>query len=401
MMIRLSDRVNRLAESETLAMTKRCRELASQGHQVINLSIGEPDFYTPDSIKQAAKEAIDLNYTFYSPVPGYKDLREAISLKFKRDNDLEYSPEQIVVSSGAKHSIANAVLCLVNPGDEVLLPTPYWVSYRELVKLAEGTPVYIPALIENDFKVTPRQIEHVITDRTRLMIFSSPCNPSGSVYTKKELQALAKVLSSHEEIYIISDEIYEHINFTGERASMAQFDFIRDRVVTVNGVSKGFAMTGWRLGYLGAPRQIAAACDKLQGQMTSGASSIAQRAAVRALLTDPQDSEDLRMMIQAFQERRDLVIAKLAEIPGFQTNVPGGAFYVFPNVKKLFGKRCGNYQINSSDDLCNYLLDRAFIAMVPGTAFGDPNCIRISYATSTDRLLEAMSRLRTAVNELN
>ncbi|MDD5694478.1 MAG: pyridoxal phosphate-dependent aminotransferase [Bacteroidales bacterium] len=400
-MIRLSDRVNRLAESETLAMTKRCRELASQGHQVINLSIGEPDFYTPDSIKQAAKEAIDLNYTFYSPVPGYKDLREAISLKFKRDNDLEYSPEQIVVSSGAKHSIANAVLCLVNPGDEVLLPTPYWVSYRELVKLAEGTPVYIPALIENDFKVTPRQIEHVITDRTRLMIFSSPCNPSGSVYTKKELQALAKVLSSHEEIYIISDEIYEHINFTGERASMAQFDFIRDRVVTVNGVSKGFAMTGWRLGYLGAPRQIAAACDKLQGQMTSGASSIAQRAAVRALLTDPQDSEDLRMMIQAFQERRDLVIAKLAEIPGFQTNVPGGAFYVFPNVKKLFGKRCGNYQINSSDDLCNYLLDRAFIAMVPGTAFGDPNCIRISYATSTDRLLEAMSRLRTAVNELN
>ncbi|MBP6979229.1 MAG: pyridoxal phosphate-dependent aminotransferase, partial [Lentimicrobiaceae bacterium] len=296
---------------------------------------------------------------------------------------------------------ANAVLCLVNPGDEVLLLTPYWVSYRELVKLAEGTPVYIPALIENDFKVTPRQIEHVITDRTRLMIFSSPCNPSGSVYTKKELQALAKVLSSHEEIYIISDEIYEHINFTGERASMAQFDFIRDRVVTVNGVSKGFAMTGWRLGYLGAPRQIAAACDKLQGQMTSGASSIAQRAAVRALLTDPQDSEDLRMMIQAFQERRDLVIAKLAEIPGFQTNVPGGAFYVFPNVKKLFGKRCGNYQINSSDDLCNYLLDRAFIAMVPGTAFGDPNCIRISYATSTDRLLEAMSRLRTAVNELN
>ncbi len=399
-MIRLSDRVNRLAESETLAMSKRCRELAAQGHQVINLSIGEPDFYTPDYIKQAAHEAIDLNYSFYSPVPGYKDLRDAICLKFKRDNDLDYAPEQIVVSSGAKHSIANAVMCLVNPGDEVLLPTPYWVSYRELVKLAEGTPVFVPALIENDFKVTPQQIERALTDRTRLMIFSSPCNPSGSVYTKKELQALAEILSSYEEIYIISDEIYEHINFTAEHASIAQFDIIRDRVVTVNGVSKGFAMTGWRLGYLGAPREIAAACEKLQGQMTSGASSIAQRAALRALLTDPKTCSDLQRMIGAFKERRDLVTAKLNEIPGFQTNVPQGAFYVFPNVKKLFGKSCGNYRINSSDDLCNYILDKAFVAMVPGTAFGDPGCVRISYATSADKILEAMSRLKKAVTEL-
>jgi len=393
--------VNQLAESETLAMAKRSRELAAQGKQVINLSIGEPDFYTPDSIKQAAVEAIDLNYTFYSPVPGYKDLRDAICLKFKRDNNLDYTPEQIVVSSGAKHAIANAVLCLVNPGDEVLLPTPYWVSYRELVKLAEGTPVFVPALIENDFKVTPQQIEQAITDRTRLMIFSSPCNPSGSVYTEKELQALAEVFSRHEEIYIISDEIYELINFTGGHASMAQFDFIRDRVVTVNGVSKGFAMTGWRLGYLGAPRQIAAACEKLQGQMTSGASSIAQRAALRALLIDPGQSNDLQRMVNAFKERRDLVIAELGKIPGFQTNVPEGAFYVFPNVKKLFGKRFENYQIKTSDDLCNYFLDKAFVAMVPGTAFGDPTCVRISYATSTSKLQEAISRLNAAVSQLH
>jgi aspartate aminotransferase len=378
-----------------------CRELAAKGNHVINLSIGEPDFYTPDYIKQAAKKAIDLNYTFYSPVPGYKDLRDAICLKFKRDNDLDFRPEQIVVSAGAKHSIANAVLCLVNPGDEVLLPTPYWVSYRELVKLAEGIPVYIPALIENDFKVTARQIKNALTERTRLIIFSSPCNPTGSVYTKKELQELAMVLSSREELYIISDEIYELINFTGMHESIAQFDFIRDKVVTVNGVSKGFAMTGWRLGYMGAPREIAAACDKLQGQMTSGTNSIAQRAALSALLTDPRENRDLRTMIRAFRERRDLVIKELNEIPGFRTNVPQGAFYVFPNIRQLIGKRADKIQIRSSDDLSNYLLDKVFVATVPGMAFGDPDCIRISYATSMDQLSEAMARIRQAVAALS
>ncbi|MDD5507408.1 MAG: pyridoxal phosphate-dependent aminotransferase [Bacteroidales bacterium] len=400
-MIRLSDRVNGLSESETLAMSRMCRELAARGNHVINLSIGEPDFYTPDYIKQAAKNAIDLNYTFYSPVPGYKDLRDAICLKFKRDNNLDFTAEQIVVSAGAKHSIANAVLCLVNPGDEVLLPAPYWVSYRELVKLAQGIPVYIPALIENDFKVTARQIENALTDRTRLMIFSSPCNPTGSVYTKKELQEIAMVLSSREELYIISDEIYELINFTGTNESIAQFDFIRDKVVTVNGVSKGFAMTGWRLGYMGAPREIAAACDKLQGQMTSGTSSIAQRAALSALLTDPRESRDLRTMIHAFRERRDLVIKELNTIPGFRTNVPEGAFYVFPNIRQLIDKRAGTTQIRSSDDLCNYILNKVFVATVPGTAFGDPDCIRISYATSVEQLTEAMIRIRQAVTELS
>ncbi|HOW26760.1 MAG TPA: pyridoxal phosphate-dependent aminotransferase [Bacteroidales bacterium] len=400
-MIRLSDRVNGLAESETLAMSRMCRELAAKGHHVINLSIGEPDFYTPDYIKQAAKDAIDLNYTFYSPVPGYKDLRDAICLKFKRDNHLDYTPEQIVVSAGAKHSIANAVLCLVNPGDEVLLPTPYWVSYRELVKLAEGVPVYIPALIENDFKVTARQIENALTERTRLIIFSSPCNPTGSVYTKTELRELAGVLASKEELYIISDEIYELINFTGTHESIAQFDFIKDKVVTVNGVSKGFAMTGWRLGYMGAPRQIAAACDKLQGQMTSGTSSIAQRAALSALLSDPKENDDLRTMIQAFRERRDLVINELNKIHGFRTNIPEGAFYVFPNIRQLIGKRYDKGQIKCSDDLCNYLLNKAFVATVPGTAFGDPDCVRISYATSSERILEAMARIRQAIEELS
>lgn len=400
-MIRLSDRVNQLAESETLAMTRMCRELASQGNHVINLSIGEPDFYTPDYIKHAAKQAIDLNYTFYSPVPGYKDLRDAISHKFQRDNHLSYSPEQIVVSAGAKHSIANAVLCLVNPGDEVLLPSPYWVSYRELVKLAEGIPVYIPALIENDFKVTPSQVKAAITDRTRLMIFSSPCNPTGSVYTKNELEALSMVLREKEEVYIISDEIYEHINFTGIHESIAQFDFIKEKVVTVNGVSKGFAMTGWRLGYLGAPREIASACDKLQGQMTSGTSSIAQRAALQALLTDPKESQDLLHMVQAFQERRDLVIHLLRDVPGFKANVPQGAFYIFPNIKQLFGKTNGTWRINSCEDFCFYLLNHALVAMVPGTAFGDPECVRISYAASVAELTEAMERIKKAVNELN
>jgi aspartate aminotransferase len=393
--------VKGLSESETLAMTKRCRELKAVGYDVINLSIGEPDFFTPGYIKESAKEAIDQNFTFYSPVSGYKDLRDTISIKFKRDNQLDYTAEQIVVSSGAKHSIANVVLCLVNPGDEVLLPSPYWVSYREQVKLAEGIPVYIPALIENDFKVTPAQLEAAITDKTRLMIFSSPCNPTGSVYTRDELEGLARVLSAHQGIYIISDEIYEHINFTGKHDSIAQFDFIRDRVITVNGVSKGFAMTGWRLGYIGAAGPIAAACDKLQGQMTSGTSSIAQRAAIKALLTDPQKSPDLRQMVTAFKERRDLVVEMLGDIPGFKTNVPKGAFYVFPNIKELFGKKYDTGVIENAEDLCNYFINKAFVAMVPGNAFGDPDCIRISYATSKNHLVDAMIRINNAVSELH
>jgi aspartate aminotransferase len=400
-MIRISDRVKGLSESETLAMSKRCRELKALGNDVINLSIGEPDFNTPDYIKEAAKIAIDQNYTFYSPVPGYKDLRDAISFKFKRDNGLEYAPEEIVVSAGAKHSIANAVLCLVNPGDEVILPSPYWVSYRELVKLAEGIPVYIPALIDHDFKITPAQLSAAITEKTRLMIFSSPCNPTGSVYTREELEALARVLANHEEVYIISDEIYEHINFTGKHDSIAQFDYIRERVVTVNGVSKGFAMTGWRLGYLAAPRPIADACDKLQGQMTSGTSSIAQRAALKALLTDPRSSTDLKKMITAFRERRDLVIEMLGDIPGFKTNIPNGAFYVFPNIKELFGKKFGENVIRNGEDLCNFFLNTVYVAMVPGTAFGDSDCIRISYATSTKNLKDAMIRIKNAVSELH
>jgi aspartate aminotransferase len=393
--------VKGLSESETLAMSKRCRELKATGNDVINLSIGEPDFNTPDYIKEAAKIAIDQNYTFYSPVPGYKDLRDAISFKFKRDNGLEYAPEEIVVSAGAKHSIANAVLCLVNPGDEVILPSPYWVSYRELVKLAEGIPVYIPALIDHDFKITPAQLSAAITEKTRLMIFSSPCNPTGSVYTREELEALARVLANHEEVYIISDEIYEHINFTGKHDSIAQFDYIRERVVTVNGISKGFAMTGWRLGYLAAPRPIADACDKLQGQMTSGTSSIAQRAALKALLTDPRSSADLKKMITAFRERRDLVIEMLGDIPGFKTNIPNGAFYVFPNIKELFGKKFGENVIRNGEDLCNFFLNTVYVAMVPGTAFGDPDCIRISYATSTKNLKDAMIRIKNAVSELH
>jgi aspartate aminotransferase len=397
----LSDRINSLAESETLAMTRRSRELRAQGFDVINLSIGEPDFDTPEHVKLAAKEAIDQNYSHYPPVPGYPELRQAISEKLKRDNNLNYTSEQIVVSTGAKQSLANAILCLCNPGDEVIIPAPYWVSYKEIIKLAGAKGVYIESSIDNDFKVTPAQIEAAITPKTKLFIYSSPCNPSGTVYTLDELKAFATVFEHYPLIFIISDEIYEHINFTGTHHSIASFDSIHERVIIINGLSKGFAMTGWRLGYLAADKEIAKACDKLQGQITSGACSITQRAAITAILTDPAKSPDIRLMLDAFQYRRDLAISMLQQIPGIKLNVPDGAFYLFPDVTYYFGKSNGNLTINSGTDLCDYLLDTAHVAIVPGSAFGTPDCIRISYATSEDNLREAINRIEIALAKLS
>lgn len=396
----LSDRINKLSESETLAMTRRSRQLERQGFNVINLSIGQPDFNTPDYIKEAGIQAIDDNFTSYSPVSGYQDIKEAICEKLRRDNQLVYNPNQILVSAGAKQAIANAVLCLINPGDEVILPAPYWVSYRELVKLAEGSPVYIETGIDSDFKITPDQLEAAITPATKLFIFSSPCNPTGSVYTRGELYGLAKVFEKYPRIYIISDEIYELINFNGQHESITQFDFIKDRVVLINGVSKGFSMTGWRLGYMACIEDIAKASDKLQGQITSGACSISQKAAVAALLTDPATSEDLKVMMKAFRERRDLLLSLLTEIPGLVTNVPEGAFYVFPNVKHYFGMSDGECTINDSTDLCGYLLNKVHVALVPGDAFGCPDCIRISYATSSELLVEAIERIKNGLASL-
>jgi aspartate aminotransferase len=397
----ISERIKNLAESETLAMTRKCRELAAKGHQVINLSIGEPDFDTPDFIKEAGKLAIDQNYTHYPPVAGYPELREAISKKLKRDNKLDYKPEQIIVSAGAKHSIANAILALVDPGDEVLVPVPYWVSYKELVKLAGGVPVFIEASISQNFKITPEQLEASITPRTKLMIYSSPCNPSGSVYTKEELQGLAGVLENHPRVHVISDEIYEHINFMGEHQSIAQFEAIREQVILINGVSKGFSMTGWRLGYMAAPLPIAKACDKLQGQITSGICTISQRAAITALIADPTESKDLKNMQQAFLQRRQLVFRLLREIPGIIVNDPDGAFYVFPNFSAYFGKMHGSQKIENCDDLCDYILNQAHVATVAGSAFGNQNCIRISYATSEEKLTEAIARIRKALEILS
>ncbi|NTW24151.1 MAG: pyridoxal phosphate-dependent aminotransferase [Lentimicrobium sp.] len=399
-MNKLSDRISRLAESETLAMTRRSRELKEQGFDVINLSIGQPDFNTPEYIKEAAREALDQNFTFYSPVNGFLDLRKAIALKLKRDNGLIYSPEQIVVSTGAKQALANTMLSLVNPGDEVLVPAPYWVSYREIVKLAEGTSVVIQAGVETDFKVTPAQLEAAITPKSKVFIFSSPCNPTGSVYSKDELAGLARVFEKYPDIYIISDEIYELINFKGKHESIAQFDSIRDRVIIINGVSKGFAMTGWRLGYCVAALDIAKACDKIQGQFTSGASSISQRAAIAAVLTNPEESDELKSMIETFRKRRDLFLGLINEIPGFKTNVPDGAFYFFPEVTWYFGKKDGEMIIQNSTDLCNYLLDKAHVALVPGEAFGNPSCIRLSYATSDKELIEAARRIKETLSLL-
>lgn len=396
----LSDRINMLSESETLAMTRKSRELRAKGYDVINLSIGEPDFNTPEFIKDAAKAAIDQNKTHYPPVPGYPELREAICEKLKRDNGLDYAPEQIVVSGGAKHSIANVMLCLVNKGDEVIVPAPYWVSYREIIKLAEGIPVVVEATLDNDFKITAEQIKAAITPKTKVLIYSSPCNPSGSVYTGEELKAIAEVIAAHPGIYIISDEIYELIRFEGTHESIAQFDFIKDRVITINGVSKGFAMTGWRVGYMAAPLEIAKACDKLQGQMTSATCSISQYASIEAMKTDPATNKEIRKMVDTFRERRDLVFGLLEEIPGFRNNVPEGAFYFFPNVSEYYGKKFGDQEINDSTDLCMYLLNHAHVALVPGDAFGNPDCMRISYATSKKLLITAITRISEALSEL-
>ncbi len=396
-MIQLADRINRLAESETLAMSRKSRELKESGHQVINLSIGEPDFFTPENIKDAAKTAIDKNFSFYTPVNGNLDLRKAICSKLKRDNELTYEPDQIVVSTGAKQSIANAVLCLVNPGEEMIIPAPYWVSYREIAKMAEAEQVVIHAGIENDFKITAEQLEAAITPKSKLFIFSSPCNPTGSVYSKNELAQLAAVFARHPQVYILADEIYEHINFMGTHESIAQFEEITDRVILVNGVSKGFAMTGWRIGYMAANKHIAQACTKLQGQITSGTCSIAQKAAVEAMLTDPAETH---LMLEKFRERRDLMVSLLSEIPGFKVNVPQGAFYLFPDITYYFGKSDGITTIHNASDLSMYLLNKVYVALVPGDAFGNPDCIRISYATSNELLVEAVNRIKAALEKL-
>ena len=394
----VSDRVKNLSESATIAMARKSRELKAQGIDVISLSLGEPDFNTPDFIKDAAIEGIHQNYSKYMAVNGYEDFRDAISMKFKRDNNINYSPNQIVVSTGAKQSIANVVLSTVNPGDEVIIPAPYWVSYEEIVKMAEGVPVFIETKIEDDFKITPDQLSNAISDKTKLMIYSSPCNPSGSVYLKEELRSLADVLVNHPEIIVISDEIYEHINFTDSYFSMAAFDDVYNQVVTVNGVSKAFAMTGWRLGYIGAPEWIAKACTKIQGQFTSGASSISQRAALAAVSANPEVVGEMK---SAFLERRDFIISQLKSISGVKINQPQGAFYVFPDVSSFFGKSIGNRVIENSDDLCLYLLEEAKVALVTGNAFGSPACVRISYAAAMDELKEAMHRISTALNKLD
>lgn len=396
-MIALSHRITQLSESETLAMARKSRELKAQGFDVINLSLGEPDFFTPDYVKEAAKRAIDENYSFYTPVNGYVELRQAICNKLKRDNQLEFVPDQIVVTTGAKQALINALLCLVNPGEEVIVAAPYWVSYRDMVKLAEGEAVYVKAGIESDFKVTPEQLEAAITPKTRMFMFSSPCNPTGSVYTRQELKALAEVFERHPQVYILSDEIYEHINFSGKHESIAQFESVRERVIIINGVSKGFAMTGWRVGYLAAHIDIAKACTKLQGQFTSGTNSIAQRATIAAMEADPANTY---LMLEKFRERRDLVLELIKDIPGMITNTPEGAFYVFPNVKAYFGKTDGETVVKDAPDLCMYLLNKAQVALVPGDAFGDPECIRFSYATSNDLLVEAVARMKKALAEL-
>jgi len=395
---KLSDRVNRISESQTIAMARKSRELKAQGIDIISLSLGEPDFATPGIIKDAAKKAIDENFSYYTHVSGYLELREAICKKFKRDNNLDYAPDEIVVSTGAKQSIANAVLCLVNPGDEVIIPAPFWVSYLEILKLAEGTPVIVDTTIESDFKISAALLEKAITPKTKLLMLSTPCNPTGSVYTKDELKALAEVIVKYPELYILSDEIYEHINFIGGHQSFAQFDFIKDRVITINGVSKGFAMTGWRGGILAAPKWIAQACDKMQGQFTSATSSITQKAMHKAMELDyPTYIEPMR---DAFLKRRDLVLKLMKEIPGLKTNTPQGAFYVYPEVTYYFGKKYKDHVINNGTDLTMFLLDVGYLALVPGAAFGEDKYIRFSYATSEKNLTEALRRMKEALAKL-
>lgn len=396
----LSNRILNMAESETLAMTAKARELKAQGKDVISLSIGEPDFNTPEEVKEAAKRAIDDNFTHYPPVPGYADLKEAICAKFKRDNNLDFKPEQIVVSTGAKQSIYQLVQCLVNPGDEVIIPTPFWVSYKEIVRVAEGKCVYVKTAIENDFKVTPAQLEAAITPKTKLIMFSSPSNPTGMLYTKEELKGIADVIAKHENVFVMADEIYEHINFVGKHESIAQFAEIKDRVITVNGVAKGFAMTGWRIGFIAAPTVIAKACNKLQGQVTSATCSIAQKATVKAMQMNPATSEDIINMRNIFKQRRDMVYQLLSDIPGLKVRMPQGAFYFFPDVSSYYGKSFNGKKIENSTDMAFYLLNETNVATVMGSAFGDDACIRLSYATSEDLLREALRRIKEALANL-
>jgi len=393
----VSRRVQSLSISQTLAMAQKSSELKEQGIDVISLSLGEPDFNTPDDIKEAAKKAIDDNFSFYPPVPGYTDLRQAIARKFKEENGLDYSPEQIIVSAGGKHTLINIMLSVVDPGEEVILLAPYWVSYLDHIIFAEGKPVIIQTTIDSDFKVTPEQLEAAITPKTRLLIFNSPSNPTGMVYTREEMASLVKVLEKFPQVIIVSDEIYEHITFTGKHISLATFSSIADRVATVNGVSKGYAMTGWRIGYMGGPLWLAKACNKLQGQFTSGVSSIAQRAALAAVTSKSDSKERMR---EAFLRRRDLICRLLGEIPGLKVRVPQGAFYVMPDVSNFIGKTHNGKVMKDADDLTFFLLEEARVAMVSGTAFGSDSCIRISYATSDDRITEAVRRIKEALAKL-
>ena len=394
-MNKLSTRVTEMATSATLAMAAKARELRGEGKDIIGLSLGEPDFNTPDFIKDAAIQAVNDDYNSYTPVDGYVELKEAIITKFKRDNNLTYTLPQVVVSTGAKQSLANIALVTLDPGDEVILPCPYWVSYSDIVKIAEGVPVEVQTSIETDFKMTAAQLEAAITPKTKMLWYSSPCNPSGSIYSKEELRALADVLAKHPQIVVVSDEIYEHINYVGEHASMAQFPDMYDRTVTVNGVSKAFAMTGWRVGYIGAPEYIARACNKMQGQITSGTNCIAQRAVITAL---EAPVSKVQYMIDEFKNRRTLILDLLADIPGFKCNEPEGAFYVFPDVSAFFGKTLGGKKIENATDFSLYILEAANVATVTGIAFGEPDCIRISYAASTESIKEAMKRIKEAVS---
>lgn len=393
----LSRRIQRMEESATIKMAQQARDLAAKGFEVIDLSLGEPDFDTPQHIKEVAKKALDEGFTKYTPVPGLVELRKAIQTKFKRDNNLDYDINQIVVSNGAKQSIANVILSLVDEGDEVVILAPYWVSYAELVKLADGVPVLVSAGIEQDYKVSAEQVEAAITERTKILLFSSPCNPTGSVYSYEELKAIADVVAQHEQITIVSDEIYEYINFIGKHVSIGAFDNVKDRTVTVNGFSKGFSMTGWRLGYIGAPKWIADACNKMQGQITSGATAFGQKAAAYALLSDMKPTYE---MCEAFQRRRNLVVEITSKVPGFQVNRPEGAFYLFPDISNFFGKSDGNTVIRNADDFAEYILNTAHVAIVGGSAFGADNCVRFSYATSEERLRKAIERIGEACEKL-
>lgn len=397
-MLQTSELLNRLSESATIKMAQLSRELAAKGVKVISLSLGEPDFRAPQLVKDAAKAALDAGYDSYSPVAGFADLRKAVCIKLKRDNHLDYKPENIIISTGAKQSLANIFMSYLNPGDEVIIPAPFWVSYPEQVKLCDAKPIYIYTDVESNFKITPQQLEAAITDKTKFLVYSSPCNPTGSVYNKEELQALAEVLKKYPHVYVISDEIYEHINYVGEHVSMAHIDFMKDRTIIVNGQAKGYAMPGWRIGYIAATTDIAKACDKLQGQITSGTNTIAQKATVAALTGDQSSTATMR---EAFRKRRDLVLAILATIPGVKCNIPDGAFYVFPDVSAYFGKSYNGEIMKDADDLCLYLLHVGHVAAVAGSGFGADKCIRFSYAASEDTLKEAFLRVKEALAKLS